>query len=457
MRVNLLQIADDDWQLLWTTHHLCIDGWSWPRLFNEIAEIYAASSAERPAALESTLRYGHYVGWLARKAPASSAYWKEALAGFAAPTPFALGPFAATSASQAKGPLQSEIAVRLSRETTHDLRLLTQSAKITLSTLVQGAWALLLSHYADARDVVFGAAFSGRPEQIDGIETMIGPCVTNVPVRAKIIPGESLQLWLARLQAQQLDLNQHQFMPLDAIQGLSEIPWHYRLFDTLLVFQNYQVDAAIGHLSRSLRLIPVQVPEATNYALTIAVSPGEELKLRLMYDACRTDHDTVKAIADDLPAMLAALAASQPTATVADVLAHMPVERRGKATAAHAARILRLQATTSAAPKGETQQKLAAIWSELLGRSDIGVDDNFFDAGGQSLLLMRMHRLIESAFGMDLQIVKLLKYPTIRTLAANLDSSDGPEQAVRRAELAAERAFKQRAAQTQQRVKARLG
>jgi hypothetical protein len=203
----------------------------------------------------------------------------------------------------------------------------------------------------------------------------------------------------------------------------------------------------------------VQAPEATNYALTVAVSPGEELKLRLIYDACRTDHDTVKAIADDLPAMLAALGTSQPTATVADVLAHMPVERRGKATAAaHAARILRLQAaTTSATPKGETQQKLVEIWSELLGRSDIGVDDNFFDAGGQSLLLLRMHPLIESAFGVDLHIVKLLEYPTIRTLAAKLDSSDGPEQAVRRAELAAERAFNQRAALAKQRVKANLG
>jgi hypothetical protein len=122
------------------------------------------------------------------------------------------------------------------------------------------------------------------------------------------------------------------------------------------------------------------------------------------------------------------------------------------------ARNLRLQGvTTSAAAKGETEQKLAEIWSELLGRSDIGVDDNFFDAGGQSLLLLRMHRLIESVFGVRLQIVKLLEYPTIRTLAANLNSSAGPEAAVRHAELAAERALKQRAALAKQRVKAKLG
>src|SRR5262249_38086776 len=118
MRINLLHLADEEWQLLWTTHHLCIDGWSWPRLFKEIAEIYAALSVGRPAALESALGYGHYVRWLARKARTSSAYWKEALAGFATPTPIALGPVAATSARKATGPLQQfEMAVRLSRET----------------------------------------------------------------------------------------------------------------------------------------------------------------------------------------------------------------------------------------------------------------------------------------------------------------------------------------------------
>jgi len=266
MRVNLLHLAGDRWQLLWTTHHLCIDGWSWPRLFKEITEIYAASSVKRPAALESALGYGDYVRWLVRKAPTSSAYWKEALTGFAAPTPIALDPIArpsaAASAREANSPLQqSETVVRLSREATHALRLLAQSAEITLSTLAQGAWALLLSHYAGANDVMFGATLSGRPEQIDGIETLIGPCVTNVPVRAKFIPDELLRPWLARLQAQQLDLNQHQFMPLDEIQGVSEIPWQHRLFDSLLVFQNYQVDAAFGHLGESATLLAENVHE----------------------------------------------------------------------------------------------------------------------------------------------------------------------------------------------------
>jgi len=456
MRVTLVRIEDDQWQLLWTTHHLCIDGWSWPRLFAEIARIYAALSVGRSPTLENAPEYGRYVGWLARQKTTSSAYWEEALDGFTAPTPFSLNPVPAKT----EGSLQpSEMTARLSREATHGLRSLAQSTGTTLSTLLQGAWALLLGHYADARDVVFGATFSGRPEQIDGIEILIGPCVTNVPVRATFDSHELLRSWLARLQTQQLDLIQHQFVPLDVIQSASKVPWHQRLFDTLLVFQNYQVDAAIGRLGEGARLIPIQTPEATNYALTITVNPGEELGLRLIYNASRVDRGTIEAIANDLPAVLAALGTIEPTATIADLLAKMPVERRGKAAAlVQATSALGLQTgKTRAAPRGETEQKLVAIWGELLGRSDIGVDDNFFDAGGQSLLLLRMHRLIESAFGARLQIVKLLEHPTIRALAAHLDSSDDAGQAVRHAELAAERALKQRAAFARQRTKIKLG
>ena len=112
--------------------------------------------------------------------------------------------------------------------------------------------------------------------------------------------------------------------------------------------------------------------------------------------------------------------------------------------------------TAPVSASGETEQKLVDIWEELLGRSDIGVDDNFFEAGGQSLLLLRMHRLIESVFGVQ-PIVKLLKYPTIRTLAAHLSSSDGREQGGRRAEQTVERALKQRDAFAKQRTKAKLG
>ncbi|MFT4115710.1 amino acid adenylation domain-containing protein [Bradyrhizobium sp.] len=459
MRVRLLHLAEEEWQLLWTTHHLCIDGWSWPRLFGEIATIYTALTDRRQPTLRSPLEYAQYVRWLTRQRTSSSAYWEKMLSDFASPTPLRLSSVAATPARKRDGQSQpDEIRVQLSQQATVGLRSLGQSTGSTLSTLVQAGWALLLGYYAETQDVVFGATLSGRSEHVDGIDTLIGPCVTNVPVRVRFEPAEPLRSWVSRLQAQQLDLTQHQFVPGDVIQGVSKVPWHQRLFDSLLVFQNYQVDAAIGRLGRDATLSPVQTPEATNYALTLAVSPGDQLTLRLIYDESRIDRGTIAAIADDLPVILAALAFGEPAATVADLIASLPVERRGKAaTVARASDILRLQTVAPMrVAESETERKLVAIWASLLARSDIGVDDNFFDAGGQSLLLLRMHRLVERDFDVRIQIVKLLEFPTIRSLAAFLSSSGDTGQVERQAEYAADRASKQRAAFAKQRARARL-
>ncbi len=457
MRIALLRTADTEWQLVWTTHHLYIDGWSWPLLFREITEIYAALQDQRPAALQSPVGFVQYVKWTSQQDPTGShGYWRNALAGVSQPTPFALSSTPVqTSGATAAQP--DETVVRISRDLTKDLRALALATESTPSTLVQAAWALLLSHYADARDVVFGATLSGRPDHIEGIETLIGPCVTNVPVRVALPADTALHGWLGRLQKQQLDLNQHQYTPLDAIQGVSDVSWNNRLFDSLIVFQNYQVDAAIGQLGRDAKLVPVQTPEATNYALTIAASPGDELILRLISHSARLDRETVNAIANDLPVVFAALAASRPETTLADVLERLPAERRGKAATARAAVVQRVRTSSSAAANTSTERRLAEIWSKLLSRSDVGIDDNFFDAGGQSLLLLRMHKLIEEAFGVRVQIVKLLAHPTIRALAISLDGGDGTAFASQPAGEAADRAMKQRAALAKQRSRTKLG
>ena len=111
--------------------------------------------------------------------------------------------------------------MRLGCEDTSSLQAIARANQITLSTIVQGAWALLLAHYNASNDVVFGAAFSGRPAELPGIETMIGPCVTNVPVRVRVEPSDSLATWFGRLQRQQFDLVDHQYTSLETIQSLT--------------------------------------------------------------------------------------------------------------------------------------------------------------------------------------------------------------------------------------------
>jgi non-ribosomal peptide synthase protein (TIGR01720 family) len=459
LRVTLLRLAEAEWRLLWTTHHLCIDGWSWPRVFKEIASIYAALEEQRPPAFEPAPGFRTYVAWLKKDTSASEAFWKESLAGLAAPTPLSLGPVD----TPARGPRTStepvELETNLSRAATESFKALARAHQMTLGTLVQGGWALLLAHYSASNDVLFGASFSGRPAEVDGVETLIGPCVTNVPVRATFTPDEAVVSWLARLQRQQLDLHQHQYTPIDVIQSLSSIPWHSRLFHSLVVIQNYQVDAAAGRLGRHVQIAPVKVPEATNYALTLVFTPADKLKIKLIYHPNQVQHATVETIRTDLPAVLKALGNSPPGANVGDVLAMLPKQTRGKAAAAlEAAPPAVAPNVPTAAPRGDAERRLAAIWRQLLGEKPIGIDDNFFDIGGQSIHIVRAHRLIEEAFGRSLPVVALLQFPTIRALAGQLAAApSGPGEAHKPADAVAARARKQREALARQRNRERPG
>jgi hypothetical protein len=426
-------------------------------VFQEIAAIYAALEEQRPPVLEPAPGFGTYVGWLRRRTSSSEAFWKGALAGLVTSTPFSLSPAGASDPGPRTTTEPVELETSLSRAATESLKVLARANQMTVGTLVQGGWALLLAHYSGSNDVLFGASFSGRSGELDGVEALIGPCVTNVPVRVAFTPDEPIGSWLVRLQRQQLDLHQHQYTPIDVIQGLSSIPWHSRLFHSLVVFQNYQVDAAAGRLGRHARIAPVKAPESTSYALTIVVTPADELKIKLIYHPHQLQRSTVEAIRTDLPALLTALGSCLPGAGVGGVLAVLPGGTRGKAVAVAEATPLAVSRTVpTAAPRGDVERRLVAIWRQLLGERPIGIDDNFFEVGGQSILLVRAHRLIEEEFGTSLPIVALLQFPTIRALATQLaPAPPGPSAAPGPAAAVAERARKQREALARQRNRER--
>ena len=450
MRVTLAQLRDDLFHLVWSTHHLCIDGWSWPILFQEVSCIYASLDAGIPNELGSALPYSQYVAWLTGRASNSGDFWREALSGLDTPTPISLGAEPQTLRG-GSGP-KSELTMRLECEHTSSLQAIARANQITLSTIVQGAWALLLAHYNASNDVVFGAAFSGRPAELPGIETMIGPCVTNVPVRVRIEPSDTLATWFGQLQRQQFDLAQHQYTRPETIQSFTNVPLRFRLFDSLLVFQNYQVGEPALRIGPRARLIPVFCPEDTHYALTLVVLPVEELRFRLIYNPARLSRNSAQTYAADLKTVLETIG-RQHALTLADILERLPAATRGKAGAfaVEAANSRRSDAVL-ALPTSEVERSIAAIWMELLGLERISLDDNFFDMGGHSLLLLHVHARIQSRLRADLPIVALLQYPTVRALARHLS---GDAIATNDASAAMARAKKQREALAHQRNRAR--
>jgi amino acid adenylation domain-containing protein/non-ribosomal peptide synthase protein (TIGR01720 family) len=280
LRVLLARVEDGVWRLVWTHHHLLLDGWSAPLVLGEVLAACAAETRGEAPALPARRPFGDYVAWLEAHDPArAEAFWRAELAGFAAPTP---PPPGWPDAEGGEGVLEARLPAVLTAE----LRSLGRRCGVTLGTLAQGAWALVLAGCSGEDDVVFGAAVSGRPAELEGVEEMVGMFVNTVPVRARLSPAAPAAAWLAELQARAGAAREHEHAPLAEVQRWSAAAPGEPLFRTLLAVENYPVDEAAA--ARAGFAVEVdEVASRTGFPLTLTVIPGARLRARLRWDGAR--------------------------------------------------------------------------------------------------------------------------------------------------------------------------
>jgi Non-ribosomal peptide synthetase modules and related proteins len=223
MRCALMRVAEDTYQFVWSFHHLLLDGWSLPLVLKEVLGCYEAYCRGRELRLESPRPYRDYIAWLQRQdLSQAEGFWRKALQGMTAPTPLPIGRSAGVRLE--REPRYEEQGLRFSAALTGQLQALARGQRLTLNTLVQGAWALLLSRYSGEEDVLFGVTVSGRPAGLVGVEAMVGLFINTLPVRVQLPPQASLLPWLEQLQGQQVEREQYAYSPLAEIQGWSEVP-----------------------------------------------------------------------------------------------------------------------------------------------------------------------------------------------------------------------------------------
>jgi amino acid adenylation domain-containing protein/non-ribosomal peptide synthase protein (TIGR01720 family) len=417
MRFALLRLGDDVHHFIWTLPDLQIDGWSWPLVFREVSALYGASVRKTDLHLERSRPYRDYVAWLRRQTFAEAeTFWRRNLRGITEPTPL---PIAAVA-----GGHFSERSRSLSREETSALTAFAREAQLTVGTLLQAAWALILARQSGRGDVLYGAAFSGRPTDLAGAESIAGPFVNNLPVRSRIDADEAVPAFLKKLHGEIFRVSQHQFSPLLQVQSWSEMPWRHRLFDSLLVFQNYLVDDAARRLGNDVEICDFAGPLHTNYALTLLAVPGPELQLTLVFRESQIDPALVERLLGDVRTALTSMM-STPAPCVSEVLARLsPQVAMAKAEPA--------MARDFTAPATATERAIAAVWAEAFGRERVGVNDNFFDLGGHSLLMLQVHARLRAVLKSDLPIVSMFQFPTISTLARHLDQPEAARPAMQR-------------------------
>ncbi|MFE3634311.1 non-ribosomal peptide synthase/polyketide synthase [Streptomyces sp. NPDC059168] len=304
-RLTLIRLAPDRVRLVWTFHHVLLDGWSAAQVFDEVCERYAALTAGRTPAVPGRRPFADYLRWLAgRDTGRAEGYWRATLAGFPAPTelPRDRRPaeaHRASSSGSVRTTLDADVSARL-RETA-------QRAGLTLNTVLQGAWALLLSRYGGGDDVVFGTTVSGRPAELPGVTSMVGLFINTLPTRARVDGRRPLLDWLRELQEAQAEARRHDFVSLAQVQSWSEVPGGTGLFDSIVVFENYPFDE--GSLARhGLAMEQERDLEPTNYPLSVIVAPGDTLAVNLDYDPAAFDATTVEALGESLRTLLTAMA-----------------------------------------------------------------------------------------------------------------------------------------------------
>ncbi|MFL5543033.1 MAG: condensation domain-containing protein, partial [Longimicrobiaceae bacterium] len=239
MRCALFRAGEGTHWFVWSLHHLLTDGWATARVESEAFRVYRAWSAGREAELRRPRPYRDHVAWLARQdSGAAERYWRGVLAGFGAPTPLGVdrpaGPDAGLRNAQRHRALPPERTARLEE--------VARERQVTLNTILQGAWALLLSRYSGGDDVVFGATVSGRPAELDGVEEMIGVFINTIPVRVKVPAGARVGAWLAELQRAQAEAREYEYAPLVQVQGWSEVPRGTPLFESIFVAESLPAD-----------------------------------------------------------------------------------------------------------------------------------------------------------------------------------------------------------------------
>ncbi|HXQ71685.1 MAG TPA: amino acid adenylation domain-containing protein, partial [Pyrinomonadaceae bacterium] len=291
-RLKLVQLDDESYRLIWTHHHLLLDGWSIATLLREIFGDYENLKRGVDMQPPHTREYRDYIAWLQKQDAAhAESFWRAYLEDFRAPTPLGVDH---AHADPAREPDMQRFRVRLSQHVTSDLTAFVRRQQLTLNTLVQGAWAMLLSRYSAHEDVVYGATVAGRPPDFDGIEQMVGLFINTLPVRVRLPAGMRVLDWLKQIQTQQANLREYEHSPLVELQTLSAVPRGTPLFESLLVFENYPLDVHLLGSGESLKTNDVWWFDQTNYALTLVATPGDELSLEIFYDTNRFTNDVVQ-------------------------------------------------------------------------------------------------------------------------------------------------------------------
>lgn len=410
-RLYLVRLGDDRHALAWTHHHLLLDGWSVPVFMNEVMTHYRALTAGGPPPPPAP-PFRDYIAWLQRQdTDAARAFWTGTLGGVVPRRPAALRP--ADPRRSTGEPERHTVGIGGGLE--EALRAAAARHRVTLGTVLQAAWAVVLSRLTGSPEVVFGSVSSGRPPELPDVDRMIGMFITTLPVPVAVPDAGATGPWLRDLQARYAAIRRYESSPLSDIKRWSGVPGQ-QLYDSLVVIGNYSF-AVEGGGTGGLSVRSQTTFDKVSVPLSVIVTPAPVSELQLLLHPGRFDPGFAEDVLDRLLTVLDAFTRTDDVAevvTAAGALVEaVPVDAAGRAAPP-------VPGAPVQGPETPEEEAIAAVYRELLELDEVDVTTSFFDLGGDSFGAVRAVGRIEGA-----TVTMLALNPTVRGLAGALAAA-GP-------------------------------
>lgn len=290
MRVTLIRLNPSEYEFTWSHHHILMDGWCTGILIAEYFEIYTGLLEKRDYRLPPVAPYSTYIKWLEKQnKEISREYWRASLAHYAEPRGI---PKPKAHIPAGKEYKNARMKLELGKEESAGLARMAAAAGVTVNTIIQALWGIMLGKYNGCRDVVFGAVVSGRPAEIPGVERMVGLFINTIPIRIAFQPDETFWDLVRRVHENAIASEPHHYYPLADIQ--SDHPLKHNLFDHILIFQNYPTPQSIqGQAGRGKKehgntqpgISNFSIFEHTSYDFNVNINHAEQLMISIQYNA----------------------------------------------------------------------------------------------------------------------------------------------------------------------------
>ena len=427
MRLQVIRRTDASHRVLWTCHHLLLDGWSTSLILKDVLDAYATATNQSPAWPVLRCRQKDLLQYLGdRDESAARQYWRQEMAEF---QPVRM----LTQSGQPVPTLNSDYEHLVLTGDENVSSVITESMsqmQLTPNAVIRAAWSQLLSALTDRDDISFSATVSARPPQLAGIESLTGMLSNVVPVRNRMNVTQTVVEWLHQVRDQQFEMQPFEDVSLAEIQQWCELPGSVLSFESLLVVENFPIpETKVGGLS----IRNYQSDITTNLPLNLCVIPGREWTIKVIYDRHLIDSRTAGSLAKLFLLSVQRLVTSGDNETVQSVtdwlrgqdeFAAIAPNFRQRKDEESVSVVSGIDASMKVMPRTENEMQITRIWESVLGISPIGIHSNFFELGGRSISAVRIMGELENATGVRLSPTVLLEQPTVALLSKLVNQTD---------------------------------